>query len=128
MRLLLGVDYGSKLAGTTAVCYLYSEGNAAFLSSRKGEDADKMLLDFVLKHGPANLFLDAPLSLPLAYFQGTAHGTDFFYRQCDRQLGAMSPMFLGGLTARAIKLSFELKNVGASVFETYPKWQALHST
>jgi len=37
----------------------------------------------------------------------------------------MSPMFLGGLTARAMKLRDYLEKLEITVFETYPKHQAV---
>jgi len=33
----------------------------------------------------------------------------------------MSPMFLGGLTARAMRLKAELKSTGCRIIETYPR-------
>jgi predicted nuclease with RNAse H fold len=51
--------------------------------------------------------------------------SDYFYRVADRELGAMSPMFLGGLTARAMKLKDYLEKMEMTVFETYPKHQAV---
>ena len=44
----------------------------------------------------------------------------FFYREGDRIIGAMSPMFLGGLTARAMKLKTTFEKTGISFFEAYP--------
>ena len=112
----VGVDYGSKMAGTTVICYC--EEDQLFLErSAKGKDADRLIYDFVTTYQPYQLFLDAPLSLPKAFF---GKGTDFFYRVCDRELNAMSPMFLGGLTARAMALKTKL-STNCEVFETYPK-------
>lgn len=88
----LGIDYGSKLAGTTAICY--QEGDAlTIIQSEKKQDADRFINDTVESLKPEQIFIDAPLSLPAAYF---GNGDDYFYRDCDRQLKAMSPMFLGG--------------------------------
>lgn len=112
--MFFGVDYGSKLAGTTVVCF-ESEGQLHLLRSAKKQDADQFLQKLIDLHQPSKIFIDAPLSLPGAYF-GT--GEDYFYRECDKLTKAMSPMFLGGLTARAIKLSAGNKNV--RFFETYP--------
>lgn len=129
--LLAGIDYGSKLAGTTCICFETLSGQIDFLSSTKGQDADTMILDFCTTHHPQHLFLDAPLSLPLVYSQGQNSPQDYFYRACDKELKAMSPMFLGGLTARAMKLVADLGSKEIEVFETYPKWHAqrlgLHS-
>lgn len=112
----IGIDYGSKLAGTTAICR--NDSGLRFLQSETGKDADRFILDFVEKHRPRQIFIDAPLSLPLAYRDNAAD--DFFYRRCDRELNAMSPMFLGGLTARAMRLKRQLESRGIRLFESYP--------
>jgi predicted nuclease with RNAse H fold len=115
---ILGIDYGSNLAGTTAVCHL--QGSALkFQISRKGSSADEFLLKTIKELKPALIFIDAPLSLPLVY-KSSDKADDFFYRTCDRALGAMSPMFLGGLTARAMRLVQPLVSTGIEVYETYP--------
>ena len=117
-KLILGIDYGSNLAGTTAVCHL--QGSALkFQISRKGSSADEFLLKTINELKPALIFIDAPLSLPLVY-RSSDKADDFFYRTCDRALGAMSPMFLGGLTARAMRFVQSLKSIGIEVYETYP--------
>lgn len=120
--LLCGIDYGSKLAGTTVICFL-NEKNQEFSikSSVKKQDADDFLKKELNLHKPDLVFIDAPLSLPLVYSDKEV-GKDFFYRVGDRILGAMSPMFLGGLTARAMKLKSELNNL--IFYETYPARQA----
>ena len=112
----LGIDYGSKLAGTTAICY--QEGDELkVIQSEKKKDADKFILEHVNRLSPAKIFIDATLSLPLAYFD---KGDDYFYRSCDRELKAMSPMFLGGLTARAMRLTKNLSSQNIQCFEAYP--------
>jgi len=116
MKKYCGVDYGSKLAGTTVVCYKEA-GTLRFLQSEKKKDADLMLINFLKTHKFNQVFFDAPLSLPKAYF---GNDDDFFYRKGDRILGAMSPMFLGGLTARAIKLKTAFNKDGIAFFEAYP--------
>ncbi len=121
---LCGIDYGSKLAGTTVICALDDPtGQVHFRMSAPREDADAFLLNFVLQYRPAFIFLDAPLSLPGVY-RGLPGCRDYFYREADRQLGAMSPMFLGGLTARAMQLKDALERNGLVVHETYPAAQA----
>jgi len=113
----MGIDYGAKKAGTTAICY--QEGNRLFTSlSVKGADADDFCFQQIERLRPEFIMIDAPLSLPDAYF---GKGDDFFYRQCDRELNAMSPMFLGGLTARAMRLADQLKSRQMLVYETYPR-------
>jgi predicted nuclease with RNAse H fold len=113
-----GIDYGSKLAGTTVIAS-YDGGYIGLASAKKGEDADAFLLAQLLDHPPGKIFLDAPLSLPGVYTQPERY-TDHFYRQADRELGAMSPMFLGGLTARAMRLASLLRQQDFQVWETYP--------
>jgi uncharacterized protein len=111
-----GIDYGAKLAGTTviAVC----DGSSVKLhQSKKNEDADEFLITVIDEYNIKSVFIDAPLSLPMAYSTKSS-GSDFFFRQCDKDCNAMSPMFLGGLTARAMKLRSELSDV--SFYETYP--------
>jgi len=111
--MLFGIDYGSKLAGTTSIAYI-EEDMIKLVSSNKKEDADRMIKRQVEIHNPDLIAIDAPLSLPKAY---TGDGSDYFYRQCDKAMKAMSPMFLGGLTARAMKLNAEL---GLEMIEVYP--------
>ena len=119
-----GIDYGSKLAGTTVVCTLNEvTGRVHFRTSAPKGDADAFLLDYLLQTQPELIFLDAPLSLPGVYL-GLPECRDYFYREADRQLGAMSPMFLGGLTARAMQLAATLRQNGLAVYETYPAAQA----
>lgn len=113
---IVGVDYGSKLAGTTVLTFLDNDV-LNYLQVNKGVDADKWLLDLVIKFNFKHVFIDAPLSLPGGYF---GNGDDFSYRKSDRILRAMSPMFLGGLTARAIKLKTEFAKIGVQCIEVYP--------
>lgn len=114
----IGIDYGSKLAGTTAVCYAQGS-ELKIIQSEKKRDADQFVLDFCQNFKPELVFIDAPLSLPKAYFEEQAH--DYFYRAADRETQAMSPMFIGGLTARAIQLKVNLAKQACEVMETYPK-------
>lgn len=116
MRTVAGIDYGSKLAGTTAIAYVMAD-RVIFEQSAKKQDADLFLQQVVVDQSLDTLFIDAPLSLPKAYF---GEGEDFFYRACDRELKAMSPMFLGGLTARAMKLQSIWQSQGIQCYETYP--------
>ncbi len=115
--MLVGIDYGSKMAGTTAICTL-SKGQYKVYQSVKKEDADLFILKTLETLKPKIIVIDAPLSLPRAYFDKS---TDYFYRACDRMLSAMSPMFLGGLTARAMKLKDQLHQREILVLEGYPK-------
>jgi len=114
----MGIDYGSKMAGTTAIVYEENQ-QLCVLQSAKKKSADEFILETINRVCPGleAVYLDAPLSLPNAYY---GKGDDFMYRSVDRQLGAMSPMFLGGLTARAMRLKSDLNAKDISVFETYP--------
>ncbi len=116
MKNIIGIDYGSKLAGTTVICYVVNN-SLKLLQSEKKKDADQFIKSFCSEHLPDCIYLDAPLSLPLVYSQASK-ADNYFYRQADIETQAMSPMFLGGLTARAIKLKSQLKPL---CFEAYPK-------
>lgn len=111
----IGIDFGAKMAGTTAISFSNNQ-KIEVVISEKNKDADKFLSDFINKHTPKYIFIDAPLSLPNAYF---GKGENYFYRDCDIFAKAMSPMFLGGLTARAISLKHKFKDI--NFIETYPK-------
>ena len=113
---IIGIDYGSKLAGTTVIARAENR-TVHFAQSQKKKDADQFILNQLESEPPTLIFLDAPLSLPDAYF---GRGTDYFYRSADRALKAMSPMFLGGLTARAMRLKQQLTDRGHQVIEVYP--------
>lgn len=115
--MFIGADYGSKRAGTTAIAY-YEDGQIHVLQSIKGEDADKFIRNYLQALNADFLFLDAPLSIPLGLY---LDNEEVFYRQADRQLQAMSPMFMGGLTSRAILLRKQLIKKGVRVYEVYPK-------
>ncbi|MFT6166756.1 MAG: putative nuclease with RNAse H fold [Vicingaceae bacterium] len=118
--MIIGIDFGAKMAGTTVIARMYDHNKVDFFASAKNQDADQFIKDFIESNEDVWLaYLDAPLSLPKVYSQ---EGTDgnYFYREADQATGAMSPMFLGGLTARAMKLSVELTKLGVKVVETYP--------
>ncbi|MEY4135691.1 MAG: hypothetical protein RL386_2041, partial [Bacteroidota bacterium] len=115
-----GIDYGSKLAGTTVIAfYSVRDGHIAFHKTTKGQDADAFVIGNFGQHPWKTAFLDAPLSLPGVYFE-PSRGGDFFYREADRATSAMSPMFLGGLTARAMRLASDLGRKGIATREVYP--------
>lgn len=110
----LGVDYGSKLSGTTAAVFVQN-GQFNIIQSLKKKNADMMLSGLLEEYAPQDLFIDAPLSLPGAL---VGRGEDYFYRKADRLCKAMSPMFLGAMTARAIKLKDSFSSIG--FYEAYP--------
>jgi len=116
----MGVDYGAKLAGTTAAC-MCIKGKLQVWQSHRGENADAWLQQLIGERQPAVVYIDAPLTLPKVYsLPHLLPEADFFYRNADRQLQAMSPMFIGGLTARAIRLRIQLAAAGVAMLETYP--------
>jgi predicted nuclease with RNAse H fold len=121
--MIVGVDYGSKMAGTTVISFL-KEDEVILSQSEKKKDADAFLLSLLSKiEEPTVIGFDAPLSLPGIY-TNIPKCNDFHYRQCDREVRAMSPMFLGGLTARAMKLKHQLSSDQIQFYETYPALQA----
>ena len=116
----MGVDFGSKKAGTTVAVYtVEATQGLSWRSSRKTQDADAMLVNLCAELKPGLIALDAPLSIPGVYreLEGMRN---YHYRHADHELMAMSPMFLGGLTARAIALAARLRHMGWTVIETYP--------
>jgi predicted nuclease with RNAse H fold len=118
MARVVGIDYGSKLAGTTAIAIFDTSTKQILMQqSAKKQDADAFVLSVLLEHPADFVGIDAPLSLPGVY-RGLEGNHDFHYRAADRQATAMSPMFLGGLTARAMKLASE---IDATTIEVYPK-------
>ena len=121
----MGVDYGAKLAGTTAAAMVVA-GSLQVRQSPRGQDADVWLQHLIREWQPAVVYLDAPLTLPKVYsLPHYLPDADFFYREADREVQAMSPMFLGGLTARAIRLRTQLAARGVAVLETYPSQLAM---
>lgn len=121
--MLIGIDYGSKLAGTTVVA-TWHNGSIELHQSEKKQDADKMIEALLAPIDQETIVaFDAPLSLPGVYRQLKGF-SNFHYRKCDVELKAMSPMFLGGLTARAMSLAHKLSNVHLVFYEAYPAKQA----
>ena len=117
---IMGIDYGSKLAGTTAAAMLVDNSLRIWQSDR-GQNADEWLLKLINSLQPKVIYIDAPLTLPKVYVKGVYTASEeYFYRACDKEVNAMSPMFIGGLTARAIKFKATLSESGIAVLETYP--------
>ena len=113
-----GIDFGKKLSGNTVICERSAE-ELVFLKVDKNKKTDEFIVRNIELRKPSLIFIDAPLSLPGVY-QGKPY-KDYFYRTCLQQLIAMSPMFLGGLTARAIQLKDAIEEMGIDIKETYPK-------
>jgi len=118
MSVLWGVDYGKKLTGNTVICER-REKEISFFKAEKNKDADRFIINRIGESSPDRIFIDAPLSLPGAYYDEKRYD-DFFFRQCDQQIRGMSPMFLGGLTARAIRLKSIVSAMNIPLMEAYP--------
>lgn len=113
----IGIDFGAKRSGKTAACFRL-DGEWFLEQSIKDTDADAFVQALVQTRDFRHIFMDAPMSLPSVYTGGG--GDDYFYRSADREAAAMSPMFLGGLTARAMQLKDTWTDQGRRVFEAYP--------
>ena len=118
-RPFLGIDYGRKYSGNTVIAFK-QKNQTGFVESDKNHDADNLIIRLAKELKPEYIFLDAPISIPKVYYNPSDKEQDYFYRKCDRELQAMSPMFLGGLTARAIRLRHNLEEEGFIVKEVYP--------
>ena len=116
---IVGINYGYKYSGTTVICY-NTFHEVRFILSSKNSDADTFIMNEVLHIDPDVVLIDAPLSLPGVYKHVNGYA-DYFFRKCDSEMQAVSPMFVGGLTARAIGLKKQLNDFGFQVFETYPR-------
>lgn len=117
-QVVFGIDYGSKLTGNTVIS-VFNDGDVFFLDMAQGVDADSFILKAAEHFMPSKVFIDAPLSLPGVY-RNLPGFKDYHFRKADLELNTMSPMFLGGLAARAIELKNHLRSLGLKVFETCP--------
>lgn len=122
MAIYFGIDYGSKLTGNTVIAVL-QDTEIFFLDVAKKVDADNFILNAAEHFKPKWIFLDAPLSLPGVY-RKLAECDNYHFRKADLACRAMSPMFLGGLAARAMELKAKLKRREIPVYETYPRMLA----
>ncbi len=120
--MICGIDYGAKMAGTTAIASL-KKNEVSIVQSEKKKSADQFILEQIEILQPSLIGIDAPLSLPGVY-RNLPGFSNYHYRKADVELKAMSPMFLGGLTARAMELKSQLSALNIEVLETYPKAQA----
>lgn len=119
MGIVFGIDYGSKLSGNTVIAIL-KEHQIYFMDVDAKVDADQFIRNAVDHFKPELVFIDAPLSLPGVYRQ-LPDFTDYHFRVADRDTKAMSPMFLGGLAARAMEIKQFLEDQDIEVKETYPR-------
>lgn len=116
---ILGIDLGNKASGNTALCFL-NQNKLQYIQPKKKEDELNIILKIIEKHNIHLVCIDAPLTLPAVYYQ-TPEFNDYMYRQCDKLCKAMSPMFVGAFTARAIQLKNMLEHKKLQVIEVYPK-------
>jgi uncharacterized protein len=121
-RVVFGVNLGSRLSGNTVVC-IFNFGKIHFMQVDKDVDADAFLLKAVRHFKPQHIFMDAPMSLPGKY-RGLEKCDNYHFRKADIELKAMSPMFLGGLTARAMELKESIEALEIPIFETCPRKMA----
>jgi predicted nuclease with RNAse H fold len=126
MNILFGIDYGSRHTGNTVIAILNEDSNIVFMKVDKNVDADRFIYNAVAHFKPSLVFMDCPLSIPGVYTK-IPHCTNYHLRKADQELRAMSPMFLGGMVARAMELCNEIKTMDfeCKVVETYPKILAL---
>jgi predicted nuclease with RNAse H fold len=121
-HILFGINYGSKLCGNTVIAIL-NINKIYFLHVDADTDADEFIVNATNHFKPDVVFLNAPLSLP-ARCCGKK-GNDFHFRKADVAIKAISPMFLGGVAARAMELKARLEeSKGTKVYETHTKTQA----
>jgi predicted nuclease with RNAse H fold len=121
MKNFIGVDFGAKTSGLTRIA-IKSEDELIIHATEKNKDADITLSNFINDNEVEYCFIDAPLSLPGVYNNRNGRN-NFFFRDADKELRAMSPMFLGGLTARAMQMQYQLKNT-CTFIEVYPTMAA----
>ena len=56
----LGIDYGSKTSGFTAMASYCSSGEVQIFQSTKGKDADAWILSLIDELKPQSVAIDAP--------------------------------------------------------------------
>ena len=111
MAEIVGIDFGAQFSGNSVIAHL-TNNEVQLIQVAKKQHTDSWLKAMLEEINPNAVYIDAPLSLPIAYH---GQGQNFHYRQADIDTRAMSPMFLGGLTARAMNLKNTFKSLGFSV-------------
>jgi len=119
---VVGVDLAGSPKRNTGICAL--EGNR--IRGWKTVFSDKEILDFIVKHHPKLVAIDAPLNLPPGRKTIDDRNGEHF-RPCDRELLARGirffPITLGpmrSLTTRGISLRKKLVRRRLKVIEMYP--------
>ncbi len=84
--MIFGIDYGSKLAGTTVIAMGDHPERLRFFCSCKNADADTFIGQLIQELRPSLIGIDAPLSLPLVYQQPDLSEASFLQtgRQSDQ--------------------------------------------
>ncbi len=120
---LFGIHFGSKLSGNTVIS-LIKQNKIYFLDVDKEVDADIFIYNAAKHFKPDVIFMNAPLSLP-GVFSNKVDCDDHEYRSADKEICSISPMIIGGVTARAIALKKKLESeLNTKVYETCSKAQA----
>lgn len=120
---MFGINFSSKLSGNTVICLL-SKNKIFFIDVDEDVDADIFIYNAAKHFQPEIIFLNAPLSIP-GVFRSVNSCCDHQYRQADKEICGISPMIIGGVTARAMELKQKLESeFNTKVYETSSKAQA----
>jgi len=118
----VGVDLAGVEHRNTGLAAITRRGRIA----HRVAHADDEIVDFVVKHGPRVVVVDAPLSLPRGRLSLDVK-SGVHLRECDRVLLRRGikffPVTLGPmrkLTERGIRLAARLRALGYPVYEGYP--------
>lgn len=122
-HLMFGIAYGSKLSGNTVISIM-KNNKIYFLDVDENVDCDEFILNAARHFKPEIVYINAPLSVPAVY--KCVNGfKDHQFRKADKELCSISPMIIGGVTARAIELKEKLEaELETKVYETCSKSQA----
>ena len=121
-KTLFGIHFGGLLSGDTVVA-IFQKSGIVFMEVDEGINSDEFILNAAEHFKPGHVFIDAPLSLPGIYKEIDGC-EDYHFRHADLDLKSISPMFVGGFAARAMRLKDELKKAGIEMYETCPKTTA----
>ncbi len=133
ISIYLGIDLAGRTTNRTSLAVIATTASKPKLSicgkdsfkGKRGEEADRYLIQTITSLRPVVVGIDSPLSLP-RYFQNpdklpANEIPDYLYRRCDKESGGMSTMYLGALSARGIFLKDRFTREGIEVIEVYPK-------
>ncbi|MCH8555192.1 MAG: hypothetical protein LAT76_08545 [Schleiferiaceae bacterium] len=114
-----GVSLGGKYTGDSALA-IYSNGQILIVQPDEGVDSDAFSTQVIEQFAPEIITIDAPITIPGALTK-TSGCFDYHFRQADKECGCISPMIIGGRTARAIELKSVWEKLGKEVYETSPR-------